>query len=481
MVQLVLVLVGAQPLAAERVFGANCRISMSSNQRQFSRSPESFECRQADAAQLNLGRLGSKRLSVTFLLLLGAAVGVCLMTVYARPPSQPDHGPQAQQRSGKRPLPELPPVPTDAPMAIRWEKGPWWGGKRPERPSVSITNPGSQTIILGAAAAAMPEFLIVQDLDLAAPMTDPLTLVLVKAGTDHPLHVLDSCTVRTNTTLRVDNAALHVDGTFRVGGKLDLGRGRVAANSELLVGESAGAPALVNVSGGTLTVTNSRHNGRLIIGQGGRGDFSLNGGTVEADSLQITNNANNRLIFKSGTVKVQSLVVANHAPITIGDGIHPARLHLVGGTNFISSLLTISSNATLTGSGTIYGPVANYGTVVAGQPGERLTFASMPPGYSSAVTNWGRMYMTNGGVLSFQGTACNNVVQPITEMTKTSAGFTFKLVSVGGFTHTLEYKNAPSDATWIPLASTNGSGEIVSLTDPAPTDNPRYYHIRLGP
>jgi hypothetical protein len=66
-------------------------------------------------------------------------------------------------------------------------------------------------------------------------------------------------------------------------------------------------------------------------------------------------------------------------------------------------------------------------------------------------------------------------------MTKTSTGFTFKLVSIGGFTHTLEYKNAPSDATWTPLASTNGSGEIVSLTDPAPTDKTRYYHIRLGP
>ncbi len=190
--------------------------------------------------------------------------------------------------------------------------------------------------------------------------------------------------------------------------------------------------------------------------------------------------AGGRFVFKSGTLQARTLVVTNSGPIAIGDGIHPARLELTGGTTLVSSLLTVSSNATLAGSGTIHGPVANYGTIVAGRPEDQLTFAPMPPGCPSAVTNWGRMYMTNGGVLSFQGTAGNHVALPITEMTRTGGGFRFKLVSVGGLTHTLRYKDDLSDANWTPVASTTGTGEIVSLTDPAPTDRARYYHIHTG-
>jgi hypothetical protein len=449
---------------------------MSSNERRCNRG---LEPREQNEAECHPAGLRARRLSVVILLLVAVA-GTCCLTGGARPSQQPDPGPRVRPRPARAPLPELPPMPTDLPVPIRWEKGPWWGDQQGRPPLVSLTNLRTRTVVLGAAAASEPRYLTVQDLSLATPGPEPLALVLAKAGTDHPLRVLGTCSVRTNTTIRVDDAALDVDGMFRVGGRLDLTRGRLAANSDLLVGESTGVPALVNVTGGTLTVTNARHNARLIIGLDGRGDFCLNGGTVKADFIQVTNDAHNQFVFKSGTLQVQTFLVTNRGPITIGDGIHPARLDLIGGTNCISSLLTISSNATLAGSGTICGPVANYGTIVAGRPGDQLTFAPMLPGYPSAVTNWGGMHMTNGGVLSFQGTACNNVPFPITEMTKTGGGFRFKLVSVGGLTHTLEYKDALSDANWTPLASTTGTGEIVSLTDPAPTDKARYYHIHTG-
>ena len=415
---------------------------MISKERRCNRGPEPREPRKANEAKRHPAGLQTRRLPAVILLLVAVA-GACCLAGGATPAGQPDPGTQVRQRPSSPPLPELPPVPTSQPMLIRWEKGPWWSDLRGQPPSVSLTNLRTRTVVLGASAASEPQYLTVQDLKLATPGPEPLSLVLVKAGTDHPLRVLGTCSVGTNTTIRVDDAALDVDGTFRVGGRLDLARGRVAANSDLLVGESAGAPALVNVTGGTLTVTNARHNARLIIGLDGRGDFCLNGGTVRADFIQVTDDGHNQFVFKSGTLQVQTFAVANHGPITIGDGIHPARLDLIGGTNFVSSLLTISSNATLAGSGTIYGPVANYGTIVAGRPGDQLTFAPLPPGYPSAVTNWGRIYMTNGGVLSFQGTAGNNVPLPITEMTRTSGGFRFKLVSVGGLTHTLRYQGCP--------------------------------------
>ena len=367
-------------------------------------------------------------------------------------------------------------------MPIRWEMGPWWGEASGEPQPVSITNAGTQTIFLGAAVASTPRYLTVKELTLSAPVSDPLKLLLMKTGADHPLSVLGACSIRTNTTIRVDDSALDVAGTFRVSGSLDLARGRVAAKSELLVGESVGAPALVTVTGGMLTVTNADHNARLIIGLGGRGDFCLNGGTVEADFIQVTNTGN-RFIFNSGKAKVGSLMVTNFQPITVGDGVHAATLVLSDGTNVISRLLTVTNNATLTveGTATINGPVANYGTILAGRPGDQLIFASTT-GYPSIVTNWGHMYMTNGGTLTFQGTVCNNVPAHITAMTQTGANFTFQFDSIGGLTHMLEYKNALSDPNWTSsLVSTNGTGETRSLTIPAPTGAARFYHIRVGP
>jgi len=53
----------------------------------------------------------------------------------------------------------------------------------------------------------------------------------------------------------------------------------------------------------------------------------------------------------------------------------------------------------------------------------------------------------------------------------------FASISLGGLTHTLEYKNDLSEPDWMPLTSTNGTGENLLLTDPVPTDKARYYHI----
>ena len=230
-----------------------------------------------------------------------------------------------------------------------------------------------------------------------------------------------------------------------------------------------------------LSVTNAQHDARLIIGLSGRGDFYLDGGTVEADFLQVANNRKNRFIFHSGTLKVRNMILTNNGPIVIGDGVHPAIQQLSDGTTIISGLLTVTNHATLEADGnvTVSGRVANYGTIVAGQSNARLTFASALPLYPSIVTNWGRMYMTNGGALTFQGKVSNEVSAPITAVFpgKRGTGWTVRFISVGGLTNTLEYKNALSESNWMPLVSTIGTGEILSLTDPAPTDKARYYHI----
>ena len=452
---------------------------MENNERRYGSGLEPEKSREADIAQAGLARFWSNRVRAAALLVFAGAAGACLIAGCTAP--RPDQKHRAHHPSGT--TPELPPVPTNPPPAIRWEKGPWWGDKPADRTSVSITNAGTETIILGRSASSDPRYLTVRDLSLAAPVSEPLTLLLLKTGTEHPLHVLNSCSVQTNTAIRMDDAALVVDGPLHINGRLDLTRGRLAANSELLIGGNDDAPAEVHVRRGTLTVTNAHHNARLIIGLSGRGDFYLDGGTIEADFLQITNNSKNRFIFNSGTMKVRSLMVTNHGPIVIGDGVHAAIQEYSGGTSVISALLTVMSNATLVADGdvTLSGPVANYGTIVAGQPGAHLTFAPLLPLYPSAVTNWGLMYMTNGGVLTFQGTVSNNVPAPITGIypSNPGVGWTVRFTSIGGLTHTLEYKNALSEPSWTPLTSTTGTGESLLLTDPVPTDKARYYHIRV--
>jgi hypothetical protein len=447
---------------------------MENNERKCNGSVEPGKGRKADEAQASPAHFRIKRLPAALLLVVAGAVVALWMTGCAG------------HRRHRRPRPEpspVPTVPTTVPPAVRWEKGRWWGDHPGERTSVSISNIDAQTVILGSAVASRPELLTVRDLSLAAPASNPLTLVLVKTGTDHPLHVLRSCSIQTNTTISVNNAALVVDGSFRVGGKLNLAQGHVAANSELLIGGSEQAPAEVHIRAGTLTVTNEHHDAKLIICLTGRGNLHLDGGTIEADLLQVVSNRNSRFIFNSGTLKTRTLSVTNYGPCTIGDGVHPALFLPGDGTNVISSLLTVTNYALLLANGnvTLTGPVANYGVIAAGQPGAQLTFSNWPPFYPSRVTNWGRIFMTNGGTITFQGTVTNYVPAPITAMqpTTTGAGWTVRFLSIGGLKHVLEYKSALGEPNWTPLATATGTGETVSLTDPAPTDKARYYHIRV--
>jgi hypothetical protein len=450
---------------------------MNKNMNTISKDHDLGDCRSEQNMPALSARFAAWRLCVAVVLLLGWAAATWLTTTCAGA-DQKAPG-RAQERRRPRAPAEPPPVPTNAPLPIRWEAGPWWAGQHGDHASVCITNADAHSVILGPTVTSTPAYLTLQRLELGAPASDPLTLMLVKVGPEHPLHVLDTCTIHPNAGIRIDNAALQIDGPAIVGGRLNLGRGSVRANSGLVVGESPTAAAVVTVTGGTLTATNANHSARITVGANGKGTLSLNGGTVQADSLEITTDPDSRFIFKDGTAKLQSVSAANHAPITIGDGVHPATLELRGGTNRFSAPLTISANATLLGSGTICGPVVNYGTIQAGRAGDNLTFASAGSCVSS-VTNWGRMYMTNGGKLSFQGTAENKAVFPITMPDQAGAGFTLQFVSVGGLRHALQSMSAVGDAEWKTVDSAMGTGETLSLTERTPAAQTRYYRIYVG-
>jgi alpha-tubulin suppressor-like RCC1 family protein len=56
--------------------------------------------------------------------------------------------------------------------------------------------------------------------------------------------------------------------------------------------------------------------------------------------------------------------------------------------------------------------------------------------------------------------------------------FSASVLSQNGSLYTLEYKNAPSDATWTDLPVVAGNGGLLTLTDPAATARARFYRVR---
>ena len=61
----------------------------------------------------------------------------------------------------------------------------------------------------------------------------------------------------------------------------------------------------------------------------------------------------------------------------------------------------------------------------------------------------------------------------------TSGKFSFDLPTQSGSQYTVEYKESVAAATWIELQKVTGNGGLLTVTDPAPNLNPRFYRVRL--
>src|SRR5262249_25631907 len=109
-----------------------------------------------------------------------------------------------------------------------------------------------------------------------------------------------------------------------------------------VVGRNAGATAAVTHVSGTLRVTNSAGNARIVIGQAGGGAYNLNGGNVTADFLFATNNSpastNSIFNFNSGNLTtLQGCVVTQNMNFVIGNlSNQTATWTMPRGTNVIA-------------------------------------------------------------------------------------------------------------------------------------------------
>lgn len=172
--------------------------------------------------------------------------------------------------------------------------------------------------------------------------------------------------------LTVGAAGSHNQADILAGGVL------IATNSVILGSSAASVSNLITVSGGSLAVTNSSANAKLVVGAAGQGALTLNGGSLVVDQFLATNGGNSVVNFHAGTLAARSTTISNAAPFAVGDGVQAATLKLNGGTHLFANGLSVASNATLTGTGVVNAAVtvANGGTLAPGTSPGTLTFNS---------------------------------------------------------------------------------------------------------
>ncbi|MFM1770298.1 MAG: hypothetical protein RJA22_2827 [Verrucomicrobiota bacterium] len=335
--------------------------------------------------------------------------------------------------------------------------------------------------------------------------------------------------VLSNGSIRADS--LHVGGVATNGafGSALVAGGSALLSSNLVIGTLPATTGEVMVAGGQITVTNRDYAAYLEVPVG---TVTLAGGALAVDNLTLTNPAG-RLQFLGGTLQASFSQVANGSPFVVGDGVQPATLVLGAGTHVFADGLVISPNATVTGCATILGQVINNGGTLSTSncvplpvpprflqvpasltvtQGAAATFTAAVAGSPAPALRW--HFTPNGGVETLLSGATNATlalasVQPGDAGTyrveasnpsgTVSASATLQLLlppSLGtvtfsttsasvavatqsGLTYVLEYKSQLGDPAWTTLLTTNGTGGLLLLTDPAPGLPARFYRVRV--
>ncbi len=126
---------------------------------------------------------------------------------------------------------------------------------------VLITNAATKTVTNDATTASVfPTTLTISNLLISAPVGATNTLLLAHGGTTTPLTVRSNLTINAGGALAIQNAGLRLEGPFNTGLRID------------------GTASLAN---GLIQITNDAT--RLIVGNNGRGTFSVSDGTVRAN------------------------------------------------------------------------------------------------------------------------------------------------------------------------------------------------------
>jgi T5SS/PEP-CTERM-associated repeat protein len=304
-------------------------------------------------------------------------------------------------------------------------------------------------------------------------------------------------------------------GTFIIGG------GTTLVSSNFVVGSESNSVAQLSISAGTLAITNLLGSATFVHT---RNSVEMDGGTMTADQLLITNSAAD-FIFRKGTLRGISLTNSTGRPFVVGDGTNAAILELLGGTFHFSDGLVISSNATVRGCGNIVGAVQNFGTLavdcnstgnapqitadpqdqtvpLGGNASFGVTATGTPPlaytwrfnGVNLSGSNTDQLFLnsvnrnqagsydvivanSSGSVTSL--VAHLRVLVPTSFMNTVYSGDSLQLscFTEAGLNYTLQYKNELSNASWLPLKTLSGDGNPITFVETNSIAPSRFYRI----
>lgn len=187
---------------------------------------------------------------------------------------------------------------------------------------------------------------------------------------------------------------------------------------QLVVGQ-LGATASVSHTTGTIVITNAAGLGTLVVGEAGRGTYTLAGGTVIADRLLATNvtaaGTNSIFLFNGGTLTTlgssevrTSISQDGVGTIVIGSTATPAVWNILGGSNTINTVALklgrLSDGHRILVSGT---------NTVLDYTGSNFQIGEVGSRNQMVISNGARVNMTlsgSGAFIGMSSTAKSNVV-----------------------------------------------------------------------
>jgi len=277
---------------------------------------------------------------------------------------------------------------------------------------------------------------------------------------------------------------------------LTVGGGTLSVSAGLNVGSAPQSTGTVWVIGGQVMAASTS----LVIGNGsGIGQMTISNGSVQANSLVLTNGANSRLALIGGALSSGGTVVTNTQRFIVGNGSSAATFNLMGGTHWFGNGLEIANGSILTGCGTVNGTVSV-------DPGAHVVAACGTLTFLGTVANNGTARALNGSVLNFGGAVVNNgvidalnggvtfsspptgngavlttnCVPTITAIQKVGADIHVSFTTCTNGPYAVEYETDLVTGSWTALTNATATANIMTITDSGAALLPeRFYRVNL--
>jgi T5SS/PEP-CTERM-associated repeat protein len=290
----------------------------------------------------------------------------------------------------------------------------------------------------------------------------------------------------------IQASTLFVSTTGGPGGTLTVAGGTLMLNAGLIVGAGT-----IWVSGGQLLAPSSS----IVVGSNGIGQIVISNGTVQANSLVLTNGANSQFALIGGGLSSGGTVVTNSQCFLVGNGSSAATFTMAGGAHWFGNGLEIASNATLTGCGVINGAVTVDAGAHAVATCGALTFSN-----TVTINGNGVVRASNGSVVNFAGPVVNNgaidalnggvnfssppsgtgyvltasCLPVVTAIQHAGSDIHISFTTGASAPYAVSYETDLISGSWTTLTNVTGSGGIMTITNSGATLLPRrFYRVNL--